>query len=278
VTFWVVATSEPITPLTYQWFRAGVSVLGATSARYTTPPVSTGDNGVAFTCVVSNAAGSITSAPMILTALGASPSMTVSLGPSTTGGGTVTTGSTASYIAGAQFINGGNATINFSNCIVPVGFACSISSPSVSAQNSGTNTSQGSTILLITTPTTASTPPQIPTPTAPVPPTTEYIVGLLLALGVAFATRPQYRRKLVPVLASCVILVMLSGCGGGSVSVAPTGVVPTPTNPVPPTTVPTPAPPSNTYTVSVTVGSLVMASPSNPTGSSVVSASLVVTH
>ena len=55
------ATATGSTPLTYQWQRDQAAISGATSASYTTPPVSTTDNGAKFRVVVSNSAGSATS-------------------------------------------------------------------------------------------------------------------------------------------------------------------------------------------------------------------------
>src|SRR5205809_4781134 len=64
-TFSVTATGTA--PLSYQWQRAGVPISGATLARYTTPPTTSGDNGAQFTVVVSNTAGSVTSSVATLT-------------------------------------------------------------------------------------------------------------------------------------------------------------------------------------------------------------------
>jgi hypothetical protein len=58
-TFTVVATGTA--PLSYQWLLAGVPILGATNASYTTPAVTIGNNGSLFSVQVSNAAGSTTS-------------------------------------------------------------------------------------------------------------------------------------------------------------------------------------------------------------------------
>ncbi len=51
----------------YQWKKNGVSITGATSTAYTTPAVTTADNGATFTVTVSNASGSVTSNPATLT-------------------------------------------------------------------------------------------------------------------------------------------------------------------------------------------------------------------
>jgi uncharacterized repeat protein (TIGR01451 family) len=64
-TFTVVASGAA--PLTYQWRRNGAIISGATSSSYTRNPTSLSDNGASFTVTVSNAGGSATSTPAILT-------------------------------------------------------------------------------------------------------------------------------------------------------------------------------------------------------------------
>ncbi|OGY98992.1 MAG: hypothetical protein A2945_04070 [Candidatus Liptonbacteria bacterium RIFCSPLOWO2_01_FULL_52_25] len=64
-TFTVVATGTP--PLGYQWQKDGAAIPWATSASYTTPLTTIADTGSQFRVVVSNAAGSATSAPATLT-------------------------------------------------------------------------------------------------------------------------------------------------------------------------------------------------------------------
>ena len=65
-TFSVVATGTA--PLSYQWKRNGVNIAGATSATYVkTPTAVAADNGSTFTVVVTNVAGTVTSAGAILT-------------------------------------------------------------------------------------------------------------------------------------------------------------------------------------------------------------------
>lgn len=66
-TFAITATGT--TPLSYQWKRNGVNINGATNSSYTTPEVSSTDNGVKFSCTVSNSAGSVTSNQATLTVL-----------------------------------------------------------------------------------------------------------------------------------------------------------------------------------------------------------------
>jgi hypothetical protein len=53
--------------LTYQWFKNGVAINGATSSSYTTPPTVAGDTGSLFTVTVTDSAGSVTSLPATLT-------------------------------------------------------------------------------------------------------------------------------------------------------------------------------------------------------------------
>jgi len=70
-TFSVSATGTA--PLSYQWQKNGVSISGATSASYTTPPTTLSDNGATFRCIVSNSLGSATSNTAILTVTGTPP-------------------------------------------------------------------------------------------------------------------------------------------------------------------------------------------------------------
>ena len=70
-TFTVVAAGTA--PLSYQWQKNGVNVTGATSASYTTPATTTSDSGSTFAVVVSNTAGTVTSATATLT-VNATPS------------------------------------------------------------------------------------------------------------------------------------------------------------------------------------------------------------
>ncbi|MBC8106261.1 MAG: PQQ-dependent sugar dehydrogenase, partial [Anaerolineae bacterium] len=54
-------------PLTFQWKRNNVDIVGATSDTYTIASVSAADNGAAFRCVVTNAFGNATSDAATLT-------------------------------------------------------------------------------------------------------------------------------------------------------------------------------------------------------------------
>jgi hypothetical protein len=59
-------------PLSYQWQRDGAAIGGATAANYTTPPTTVADDSAAFSVVVSNSTGSVTSADAMLTVTGTS--------------------------------------------------------------------------------------------------------------------------------------------------------------------------------------------------------------
>jgi len=64
-TFTVVAAGTG--PFSYQWRRNGNTISGATAASYTTAATAVADNAAQFTVMVTNAAGSVTSAAAVLT-------------------------------------------------------------------------------------------------------------------------------------------------------------------------------------------------------------------
>ena len=63
--FTVMATGTA--PLSYQWQKDGASISAATSSSYTTPPITSADNGAKFQVVISNPAGSMSSNEATLT-------------------------------------------------------------------------------------------------------------------------------------------------------------------------------------------------------------------
>ena len=69
--FSVTATGTPAP--TYQWQRNGADISGATAPSYTTPSTAIGDNGSIFRCVITNSAGSATSANAVLTVSAGDP-------------------------------------------------------------------------------------------------------------------------------------------------------------------------------------------------------------
>jgi hypothetical protein len=64
-TFTVVAAGTA--PLSYQWQKNGANIAGATSTSYTTPVTTTSDSGSTFAVVVTNTAGTVTSAAAAMT-------------------------------------------------------------------------------------------------------------------------------------------------------------------------------------------------------------------
>jgi autotransporter-associated beta strand protein len=69
VSYSVVASNPPpnVGPLTYQWFRNGIPISGATNSTFNIPDATGADNGV-YTVDVSNDGGTVTSDPVSLTA------------------------------------------------------------------------------------------------------------------------------------------------------------------------------------------------------------------
>jgi hypothetical protein len=92
------ATANGTAPLTYQWQKSGVNIAGATSASYTTPATTTSDNGATFRVVVSNTAGTVTSAAATLTVTAVAVAPTITAQPASQ---TVTAGQTASFLVAA---------------------------------------------------------------------------------------------------------------------------------------------------------------------------------
>jgi hypothetical protein len=62
-------TAGGTAPLSYQWMRNSSNISGATMASYTTPPTTTMNSGESFAVVVTNAYGTKTSSPAVLTVM-----------------------------------------------------------------------------------------------------------------------------------------------------------------------------------------------------------------
>lgn len=80
-TFSVTATSPDNSILTYQWLKNGSSISGATSSTYTTPNVQMSDNNSAFSVLVSNFNGTVTSTGAILTVSSSSSAPVITTQP-----------------------------------------------------------------------------------------------------------------------------------------------------------------------------------------------------
>src|SRR5947207_10272939 len=103
-TFTVVAGGTA--PLSYQWQRNSVNIAGATAANYTTPATTSSDSGSTFRVVVTNTAGTVTSAAATLTVSAAAVAPTITTQPVNQ---TVTAGQTATFAVVAS----GTATLNY---------------------------------------------------------------------------------------------------------------------------------------------------------------------
>jgi hypothetical protein len=87
-------TASGTAPMTYQWRKNGAAIAGATASSYTTPATTTADNGATFSVVVTNSAGSVTSANATLTVNATATAPSITSQPAST---TVTAGATASF-------------------------------------------------------------------------------------------------------------------------------------------------------------------------------------
>ncbi len=110
-TFSIAATGTA--PLTYQWSRNGVAIMGATSASYTTPATMSVDSGSVFRVLVRNATGSVNSNAAILMVTVPGP---LSSSISIANFGNVNLGSASN--AQVQITNFGTASVALSNVLV----------------------------------------------------------------------------------------------------------------------------------------------------------------
>ena len=74
--------------LAFQWKKNNVNIAGATQSSYVTPPTTPADNGASFTCAVTGANGSATSAAALLTVKAAVPVIVTEPSPDTAVEGT----------------------------------------------------------------------------------------------------------------------------------------------------------------------------------------------
>src|SRR6266403_1036591 len=105
--FGVAATGTG--PLSYQWQKNGTVITSATSSSYTTPATATSDNGAQFTVVVSNTAGTVTSAAATL-AVNAAPAPGIQVSPASINFANAVVGTTLSQVL--IVTNTGTATLS----------------------------------------------------------------------------------------------------------------------------------------------------------------------
>ena len=131
-TFAVVAAGTA--PLGYQWQKNGANIVGATAANYTTPVTATLDSGSTFAVVVSNTAGTVTSAAATLTVNAAGVAPTIATQPASQ---TVTAGQTATFTVVAS----GTAPLSYqwqkNGTNIPGATAASYTTPATATSDSG---------------------------------------------------------------------------------------------------------------------------------------------
>jgi hypothetical protein len=109
------AAATGTAPMSYQWRRNGLAISGASGPTYMTPATSTSDNGAAFSVVISNGAGSATSAAATLSV---APATTILLTPnvSNLNFGNVNLSSSGSQ--NVTLTNAGNSNVTISQVMV----------------------------------------------------------------------------------------------------------------------------------------------------------------
>ena len=111
-TFSVIAAGTA--PLNYQWQKNGVPISGATSSTYTSPATKTSDDGASFGVMVSNAVGTVTSSPAVLTVNAAAGQLVSD--PTSVNFGTLNIGTTST--ASVTLTNGSSSYVTVSNVSV----------------------------------------------------------------------------------------------------------------------------------------------------------------
>lgn len=106
-----IAGASGTQPLIYQWQRNNVNITGATTSSYTTPILTSADNGATFRIIVSNTVGSATSAAVRLTVTTA-PAPGIRVSTSVLNFGSTLVGASASQALGIT--NTGAAPLHIS--------------------------------------------------------------------------------------------------------------------------------------------------------------------
>lgn len=107
-TFTVGATGTA--PLSYQWYRGGTLIGGATSSTYTTPAAQSSDDGSTFYVVISNAAGAVLSRQASLTVTTAAL-QSIAVTPTSS---TIAAGATQQFTATGSYSDGSTQNITTS--------------------------------------------------------------------------------------------------------------------------------------------------------------------
>jgi hypothetical protein len=128
-TFTVAAAGTP--PLSYQWQKNGMNIPMATSASYMTPAMVASDNGDTFDVIVTNAAGSVTSAAATLT-VNSSTGISITTQPVSQ---SVTIGQTATFSVAAT------------SGTLPLTYQWQKNGANIAAANSSSYTTPATTIL-----------------------------------------------------------------------------------------------------------------------------------
>ena len=141
-------TAAGTAPLTYQWQKNAVNIAGATSSSYTTPATTTSDSGSTFKVVVTNTAGTVTSASATLT-VNAAPAIQVN--PTSINFGNDVVGTILSQVLIIK--NTGTATLTISQ-ITATGSGFSVSGFSLPLN---VNAGQQTTVTVAFLPTSVAT-------------------------------------------------------------------------------------------------------------------------
>jgi len=130
------ATCSGTAPFSYQWYKDGSAISGATSAAYTIATLATGDTG-SYTVTISNSAGSATSTATALSVSAALVAPAITTQPTSS---TVTAGSAASF----SVVASGSATLSYQwykdGSAVSGATSASLSLSAVSSANAGSYT------------------------------------------------------------------------------------------------------------------------------------------
>jgi hypothetical protein len=109
------AAATGTAPMSYQWKRNGLSISGASGSTYMTPATSTSDNGAGFSVVISNAAGSATSAAATLSV---APAPTIVLSPNVSNLNFGNVNVSSSSLQNVTLTNAGNSNVTISQVMV----------------------------------------------------------------------------------------------------------------------------------------------------------------